>query len=87
MFSSEITVDVYYLLKDTNLLIILNPQKKLSMDHFNHLKKLLEKNVSIIMLLNEEGERLSKSNINYFLEEYGISVNNDNVIRTSYVQV
>ena len=34
----------------------------------------------------EQGEKGAKSNINYFLEEFGISVNADNVIRTSFVQ-
>ena len=47
----------------------------------------MENGVSILILLNEEGEKASKSNINYFLEEFGISVNSDNVIRTSFVHV
>merc|ERR1711990_1358996 len=71
--------------KDTKLLIIVNPKRKFSVDQFDHLKHLVENGVSILILLNEEGEKASKSNINYFLEEFGISVNSDNVIRTSFV--
>ena len=73
--------------KDTKLLIIVNPKRKFSVDQFDHLKHLLESGTSILILLNEEGEKASKSNINYFLEEYGMAVNSDVVIRTSFVQV
>jgi len=72
--------------KDTKLLIIVNPKRKFSVDQFDHLKHLLESGTSILILLNEEGEKASKSNINYFLEEYGMAVNSDVVIRTSFVQ-
>ena len=73
--------------KDTKLLIIVNPKRKFSVDQFDHLKHLVESGTSILILLNEEGEKASKSNINYFLEEYGMAVNSDVVIRTSFVQV
>lgn len=72
--------------KDTKLLILVNPRRKFSVDQFDHLKHLLQSGTSILILLNEEGEKASKSNINYFLEEYGMAVNNDVVIRTSFVQ-
>ena len=65
----------------------MNPKRKFSVDQFDHLKHLLESGTSILILLNEEGEKASKSNINYFLEEYGMAVNSDVVIRTSFVQV
>jgi intraflagellar transport protein 52 len=39
---------------------------------------------SLLFLFNEGGEQKNNSNLNYLLEQYGISVNNDCVIRTSF---
>jgi len=36
--------------------------------------------------LGEGGENAAGTNINYFLEEYGISVNEDCVIRASHAK-
>jgi intraflagellar transport protein 52 len=32
----------------------------------------------------EGGEAKSDTNLNYFLEEYGVAVNNDSVVRSAY---
>ena len=50
----------------------------------NHLKKYLEGGGSILVLLGEGGEKKFDTNLNFFLEEYGIMVNNDGVVRTNY---
>jgi intraflagellar transport protein 52 len=39
---------------------------------------------SVIFLLGEGGESKFNTNINYLLEEYGIMINNDAVVRTSF---
>merc|ERR1719158_2598939 len=38
----------------------------------------------MLVCLGEGGESRFETNINFFLEEYGIMVNNDAVVRTSY---
>jgi len=68
------------------LVVVANPKQKLTVTQFDHLKGLMSRGSSLLVLLNEQGEKGAKSNINYFLEEFGISVNADNVIRTSFVQ-
>jgi intraflagellar transport protein 52 len=34
--------------------------------------------------MTEGGEVRSETNLNYFLEEYGVAVNNDCVVRSAY---
>jgi len=70
----------------SKLLIIPNPNRKFSSNQFEQLKKFYDNGGSLLVLLNENGEKGSGSNINFFLEEFGISVNSDCVIRTSFVQ-
>ena len=39
------------------------------------LKKYVEDGGSLLVMLGEGGEKLNKTNINYLLEEYGMSFN------------
>ena len=39
------------------------------------LKKYVEEGGSLLVMLGEGGEKLNKTNINYLLEEYGMSIN------------
>lgn len=39
---------------------------------------------SLLVFLSEGGEQKNNTNINYLLEQFKISVNNDSVVRTSY---
>jgi len=48
------------------------------------LKEYLEEGGSLLITLDEGGENKSFTNINYLLEQYGISFNNDTVIRTTF---
>lgn len=50
---------------------ILNPFPK-----FSNLKSFLDNGGKVLILLEEGGERKSSSNVNYFMEEFGISINN-----------
>ncbi|KAJ6217546.1 hypothetical protein RDWZM_008703 [Blomia tropicalis] len=72
------------LLKKCNLIIIFMPQLKYSQLEFSNLKSFLDNGGKVLILLEEGGERKSSSNVNYFMEEFGISINNDKVIRTSF---
>merc|ERR1712014_285487 len=48
------------------------------------IKDYLSSGGSVFILLGEGGEAKFNTNVNYLLEEFGISVNNDAVVRTVY---
>ena len=55
-----------------------------SLNEFEALKKYIESGRSVLVLMNEGGETKLKTNINYLLEQFGISCNSDSVVRTSF---
>ncbi|KAL3869444.1 hypothetical protein ACJMK2_042125 [Sinanodonta woodiana] len=59
-------------------------REKFTASEFDELKKYLDGGGSVLVLLGEGGETRFETNINFFLEEYGIMINNDAVVRTSY---
>jgi intraflagellar transport protein 52 len=48
------------------------------------LKNFLENGGSILYLSAEGGDSKTGTNFNYFLEEYGIEVNSDSVVRSTF---
>jgi intraflagellar transport protein 52 len=66
------------------LLIIGCPREMFSLKEFEALKKFISSGRSVFILMNEGGESKLGTNINYLLEQFGISVNADSVVRTSY---
>ena len=50
-------------------------REKFTETEINHLKKYLETGGSLLVLLGEGGEKKFDTNINFFLEEYGIMIN------------
>lgn len=60
------------------------PTKKFNMSEMNSLKKYIDEGKTVIMFSGEGGELKSGTNFNHLLEQYGIFVNDDAVIRTSY---
>lgn len=71
-------------LMDATLMIFGAPREKFSTAEFGALKSYLDKGGSILYLTGEGGESQFNTNFNYLLEEYGIMVNPDCVIRTVY---
>jgi intraflagellar transport protein 52 len=71
-------------LSEANLIIFAGPQEMFSLSEFDALKMYVSSGGSVLVLLPEGGETKSDTNLNYFLEEYGISVNTDSVCRASY---
>ncbi|XP_046851186.1 LOW QUALITY PROTEIN: intraflagellar transport protein 52 homolog [Xenia sp. Carnegie-2017] len=67
-----------------NLFVLAGPREKISASEFEAMKSYLEKGGSILVLLGEGGEVHFSTNINFLLEDFGIMVNCDSVIRTSY---
>ncbi|DBB08888.1 TPA: hypothetical protein ACH3X3_007531 [Trebouxia sp. C0006] len=61
-----------------------NPQQKFTAAEFETLKQYVGDGGSILILSSEGGEARSNSNINYLIEEFGINVNSDSVVRLSH---
>lgn len=51
---------------------------------FEALKHYLESGGNIMIMLGEGGEAKSGTNVNYFLEEFGMVVNSDSVVSTVF---
>ncbi|XP_030068457.1 intraflagellar transport protein 52 homolog isoform X2 [Microcaecilia unicolor] len=66
------------------LWITAGPREKFTAAEFEVLKKYLESGGDILVMLGEGGESRYDTNINFLLEEYGIMVNNDAVVRNVY---
>uniref|UniRef100_H2YKM6 ABC-type uncharacterized transport system domain-containing protein n=1 Tax=Ciona savignyi TaxID=51511 RepID=H2YKM6_CIOSA len=71
-------------LGEAKLLIIAAPRERFTSLEFESLKRYLEGGGSVLVLLGEGGEGSFNTNINFLLEEYGIMVNNDAVVRSVY---
>ncbi|CAG2109963.1 unnamed protein product, partial [Medioppia subpectinata] len=63
----------------------------LSQSTFKHLRKHIQNGGKLFVMLGEGGERKAGTNVNFLLEEYGISINNghydnkiDTVVRSAY---
>ncbi|XP_066092445.1 intraflagellar transport protein 52 homolog isoform X3 [Saccopteryx bilineata] len=66
------------------LWITAGPREKFTAAEFEVLKRYLDGGGDILMMLGEGGESRFDTNINFLLEEYGIMVNNDAVVRNVY---
>ncbi|XP_062445097.1 intraflagellar transport protein 52 homolog isoform X2 [Rhea pennata] len=66
------------------LWITAGPREKFTAAEFSVLKKFLEEGGALLVMLTEGGESRYGTNINYLLEDYGIVVNNDAVVRNVY---
>lgn len=67
------------------IFISIGPQKKFQSSEIDALKRYLTvHNGSVLILLCEGGESKLNTNINFFLEDFGIFVNNDAIVRTTY---
>ena len=71
-------------LKAIHLFATCGPRKMFTSTEFGLLKQHVENGGAVLMMLGEGGESKYQTNINYFLEEFGISVNTDSVVRLEY---
>jgi intraflagellar transport protein 52 len=85
-FKASVNKEVISLerLQAANLVIVAGPREMFSSDEFAAMKEYLAKGGSLFILLGEGGEGKNNTNVNYLLEEFGISFNNDAVVRTVY---
>jgi intraflagellar transport protein 52 len=77
----ELSVDR---LSDTNLIVFGGPREPFSAAEFDELKSFLNSGGRAMVMLGDGGEKETGCNINYLLEEYGMSVNSDSVMRSVY---
>ncbi|XP_041358031.1 intraflagellar transport protein 52 homolog isoform X2 [Gigantopelta aegis] len=77
----EITEDR---LQQGRMLIIGGPQDKFTASEFEAIKRYIESGGSVMVLIGEGGETRFNTNINFLLEEFGVFVNSDAVVRTAY---
>ncbi|XP_054275371.1 intraflagellar transport protein 52 homolog [Macrosteles quadrilineatus] len=71
-------------LNGVSVFVVAAPREKFTESEFNVMKKYLDSGGSLLVLMTEGGEKTLQTNINFLLEEYGIMVNNDCVVRTHY---
>ncbi|TKS71080.1 Intraflagellar transport protein 52 -like protein [Collichthys lucidus] len=71
-------------LKGVRLWITAGPREKFTASELEVLKHYLDTGGNVLVMLGEGGEMKYDTNINFLLEEYGIMVNNDAVVRTVY---
>ncbi|KAI5752345.1 hypothetical protein M8J77_016152 [Diaphorina citri] len=72
------------LLRAASLFICTGPREQFTITELNSLKTYLDEGGSLLIALGEEGERGSSTNINFLLEQYGVSVNSDCVVRCHF---
>lgn len=71
-------------LADANLIIFGGPREPFSTAEFRELKQWLNAGGRALVLVGDGGEKETGCNINYLLEEYGMSINSDSVMRSVY---
>ncbi|ROT63710.1 putative intraflagellar transport protein 52-like [Penaeus vannamei] len=66
------------------VIVLACPRQRFTEGQFAILRRHVDEGGSLFVLAEEGGEKKANSNINFLLEEYGIAVNNDSVVRTCY---
>mmetsp|Transcript_23525 Transcript_23525/g.39445 ORF Transcript_23525/g.39445 Transcript_23525/m.39445 type:complete len:455 (+) Transcript_23525:325-1689(+) len=69
-------------LSEASIFVLGAPREKFSVNEFDAMKKFVLGGGSMLVLMGEGGESKHNTNINYLLEEFGIAVNSDCVVRT-----
>lgn len=71
-------------LKGFNLAVFAGPREMFAADEFQAMRDFLGEGGSLLFALGEGGEGRHNTNVNFLLEDYGISINNDAVVRSVY---
>lgn len=64
------------MLEDVKILVVAGPQNAFTDDELSSLKHMVERGDSVLVAMSDGGEERTNTNINFFLEEFGIVVNN-----------
>ncbi|KAK2173400.1 hypothetical protein NP493_879g01061 [Ridgeia piscesae] len=71
-------------IEQARVFVLAGPKEKFTSSEFETLKKYVETGGSLLVMMGEGGDSKYNTNMNFFLEEYGIAVNNDAVVRTHF---
>jgi intraflagellar transport protein 52 len=71
-------------LREAACYVFVAPQERFSAEEFESMRQYMEEGGALMFMLAEGGESRLGTNLNIFLEEYGIAVNADSVVRTVY---
>ncbi|KAK9528539.1 hypothetical protein VZT92_012692 [Zoarces viviparus] len=71
-------------MKGVKLWITAGPREKFTASELEVLKQYLDGGGNVLVMLGEGGEMEYDTNINFLLEEFGVMVNNDAVVRNAY---
>lgn len=71
-------------MRQHQLLVLGGPQDPFREAEINEIVKYFQSGGSVMVMLGEGGENKNGTNINYLIEQFGISINNDSLVRTSY---
>ncbi len=66
------------------MLLLGGPRAPFNVQELNDIKQYLNEGGRVLVLMHEGGEQKQGTNINYLLEQMGIMVNTDTVIRKTY---
>lgn len=71
-------------MKGVKLWITAGPREKFTASEMEVLKHYLDEGGNVIVMLGEGGESKFDTNINFLLEDFGVTVNSDSVVRNVY---
>ncbi|EGD78348.1 CGI-53 protein [Salpingoeca rosetta] len=71
-------------LEDARVLVFAGPRQKFTAGEFEVIRQYLENGGSLLIMVGEGGETRFDTNINFLLEEYGVMVNADAVVRSTF---
>eukprot|EP00056_Hartaetosiga_gracilis_P020146 m.17846 g.17846 ORF g.17846 m.17846 type:complete len:415 (+) comp8199_c0_seq1:112-1356(+) len=71
-------------LEDAAIVVVCGPNMKFTSAEFDVLRAYMDGGGSLFVMLGEGGESRFDTNMNFLLEEYGIMVNPDAVVRSSF---
>lgn len=63
-------------MEDVKILVVAGPQNAFTDDELSSLRHMVERGDSVLVAMSDGGEERTNTNINFFLEEFGIVVNN-----------
>jgi intraflagellar transport protein 52 len=71
-------------LNAARVFVIAGSREKFTASELDAIRRYLDDGGSLLVLMGEGGETRSQTNINYLLEQFGISINNDVVVRSHF---
>ncbi|CEM35579.1 unnamed protein product [Vitrella brassicaformis CCMP3155] len=71
-------------LREAKLVVFAGPREPFSGEEFEAMKEYIDAGGSILIMIGQGGEARYPTNVNYLLEQYGIFVNSDAVLRTAF---